>query len=71
MVCKLRRFVHQKSKNPGGEGMADSFSIKKDGCVAKQLAVSEASFKLFTVIYKIFLQWHPYLTVQCSCSAIE
>ena len=29
-----------------------------------KLAVSEASFKLFTVICKIFLQWHPYLTVQ-------
>lgn len=39
VVCELRRFVHQKSKNPGGEGVADSFSIKKDGCVAETSCV--------------------------------
>lgn len=39
MVCELRRFVHQKGKNPGREGVADRFSIKKDGCVAETSCV--------------------------------
>lgn len=39
--------------------------------VLLKLAVSEASFKLFTVICKIFLQWHPYLTVQLQWQRVS
>lgn len=67
VVCELRRFVHQKSKNPGGEGTADTRRM----AVWLKLAVSEASFKLFTVICKIFLQWHPYLTVQLQWQRVS